>query len=127
MRLKKFKITNFRSVEDSGWIDAEQVTALVGVNESGKTNLLLPLWKLNPAREGEIRPTSDFPKGNYAAIRRDPGSFCFVTAEFDCHEISDKISELSGAPASQVEKVIVERYLDGQIYSTFPDYVRINK
>ena len=32
MRLIKFKVQNFRSVVDSGWIDAEQVTALIGVN-----------------------------------------------------------------------------------------------
>ena len=65
MRLIKFRVTNYRSVIDSGWVDAERVTALIGVNELGKTNLLLPLWKLNPAREGEIKPTSDYPKGNY--------------------------------------------------------------
>jgi len=82
MRLIKFKVQNFRSVVDSGWIDAEQVTALIGVNESGKTNLLLPLWKLNPAREGEIRPTSDYPKGNYAAVREKPNAFWFIHAFF---------------------------------------------
>ena len=62
MKLVRFKVTNFRSVDDSGWIEVDAVTALIGVNESGKTNLLLPLWKLNPVREGEIQPTSDFPK-----------------------------------------------------------------
>jgi ABC-type branched-subunit amino acid transport system ATPase component len=59
MRLIRYKVTNFRSVEDSGWIETDRVTALIGVNESGKTNLLIPLWKFNPAREGEIQPTSD--------------------------------------------------------------------
>jgi hypothetical protein len=43
----------------------------IGVNESGKTNLLLPLWKLNPAHEGEIRPMSDCPSSdNLRLIRR---------------------------------------------------------
>lgn len=51
MELKKFRVTNFRSVEDSGWIDTERITALIGTNESGKTNIMLPLWKLNPANE----------------------------------------------------------------------------
>ena len=69
MRLLRYRVTNFRSVEDSGWIDADDVTALIGVNESGKSNLLLPLWKLKPAREGEIRPTSDYPKTMFAEIR----------------------------------------------------------
>lgn len=54
MKLKKFRATNFRSVDDSGWIKVEDITALIGTNESGKTNLLVPLWKLNPVRDGEI-------------------------------------------------------------------------
>ena len=43
MILDSFSVTEFRSVEVSGWIDAEQITALIGTNESGKTNILLPL------------------------------------------------------------------------------------
>ena len=82
MKLTRFRVTNFRSVKDSGWIDVDDVTALIGVNESGKTNLLLPLWKLKPAREGEIEPTSDYPKTMFGAIREDPGKYRFIEAEF---------------------------------------------
>lgn len=46
MKLLKFRVTEFRSVLDSGWIEVENITALIGTNESGKTNILLPLWKL---------------------------------------------------------------------------------
>ena len=60
MLLVKFRVTEFRSVQDSGWIDAEQITALIGTNESGKTNIMLPLWKLNPAAEGQIDLQDDF-------------------------------------------------------------------
>ena len=50
MKLIRFRVTNFRSVEDSDWIEVDDVAALIGTNESGKTNVLLPLWKLNPAK-----------------------------------------------------------------------------
>lgn len=40
MLLKSFRVTEFRSVQDSGWIDAEQITALIGTNESGKTTVV---------------------------------------------------------------------------------------
>ena len=33
-------------------IEVDNVTALIGTNELGKANLLLALWKLNPAKEG---------------------------------------------------------------------------
>ncbi len=75
MKLKQFHVTTFRSVEDSDWIEADNVTALIGVNESGKTNLLLPLWKLKPARDGEIQPTSDYPKTMFGEIRSNPGDY----------------------------------------------------
>ena len=42
MLLTKFRIQNFRSIEDSGWVPLSEdgVTAIVGMNESGKTSLL---------------------------------------------------------------------------------------
>ncbi|MBO6539871.1 MAG: AAA family ATPase [Rhizobiaceae bacterium] len=122
MKLLRFKVTDFRSVADSGWIDAEQVTALVGVNESGKTNLLLPLWKLNPAREGEIKPTSDYPKSNYTAVRANPAEFRFIVAEFDCAECADEIANLSGIDRQYTDVVQVSRYFDGNYDIEFPKH-----
>jgi hypothetical protein len=122
MRLTKFKVTNYRSVVDSGWVDVERVTALIGVNESGKTNLLLPLWKLNPAREGEITPTSDYPKGNYAAIRSNPGAFRFITAVFDCSDCAPQLEAVSGIGRQSLGSVEIGRYFDGRFEIGFPDY-----
>ena len=92
MKLTKFRVTNFRSVDDSGWIEVDAVTALIGVNESGKTNLLLPLWKLNPAHEGEILPTSDFPKTMFGEVRAQPSEYPFITAEFATDDAAERIA-----------------------------------
>ena len=40
MRLQSFSVTNFRSITDSGRVDVSQITAILGRNESGKSNLL---------------------------------------------------------------------------------------
>ncbi|MDR6451267.1 AAA family ATPase [Variovorax paradoxus] len=63
MRLASFQITNFRSINDSGPIDTSQITAILGRNDSGKSNLLRALHSLNPA-EGvaELSPIKDFPR-----------------------------------------------------------------
>lgn len=63
MQLESFTITNFRSVNDSGKVNAAKLTALLGRNESGKSNLLLGLRSLNPA-EGfaALNPIKDFPR-----------------------------------------------------------------
>src|SRR5882672_10525966 len=64
MELIKFRITNFRSINDSGEVSVDKLTALVGRNESGKSNLLLGLETLNPS--GGRKPLNkikDFPRG----------------------------------------------------------------
>ncbi len=122
MRLTGFQVKNFRSVVDSGWIETDGVTALIGVNESGKTNLLLPLWKLNPAQEGELKPTSDYPKANYGAVRESPSTFEFISAEFDCSELASDIAKMSGASEESLDVVRVSRYFDGNYSIGFPKH-----
>mgnify|MGYP003345718610 FL=1 len=124
MRLKQFRVTNFRSVEDSGWIEAEKVTALIGVNESGKTNLLLPLWKLKPARDGEIQPTSDFPKTMFGAIRSVPANYLFIEADFCTGTWAAKIAAKAGVTETEAELVRVARFFDGHYQVTFPGFQR---
>lgn len=120
MRLTRFRVTNFRSVENSGWVEMDDVTALIGVNESGKTNLLVPLWKLNPAMGGEIQPTSDYPKRNFGAIRRASGDYCFITAEFETGQIAGELSRKAGISPEEASLVSVRRYFDGEYAISFP-------
>lgn len=70
MKLKNFRVKNFRSVNDSGHIEVGERTALVGRNESGKTNLLVALASLNPP-DGmkDMSFVKDFPRV------RMPGEF----------------------------------------------------
>jgi len=47
MKLLKARVMNYKSVEDSGWVTINNVTCLVGKNESGKTAFLQSLQKLS--------------------------------------------------------------------------------
>ena len=69
-------------MQDSGWIDAEQITALIGTNESGKTNIMLPLWKLNPAAEGQIDLQDDLPRDKYHIYRNASPKPIFIRAQY---------------------------------------------
>lgn len=121
MKLLRFRVTEFRSVDDSGWIDAGPVTALIGTNEAGKTNLLLPLWKLKPAKEGKIHPTADYPRKQYNDIRARPQKPVFITAEFQVEAgFAGELAKLTGAPANQLDLVHVARRFDGTYETTFP-------
>jgi AAA15 family ATPase/GTPase len=121
MVLKRYKVENFRSVLDSGWIDCEAVTTLVGINEAGKSNLLLALWKLNPAREGKIDILHDMPVSKLSTYRKIPQEVKFITAELELDtESIVKIESAVGCSLRGDKSVTVSRYYDGSYKFEFP-------
>ncbi|WP_105434872.1 AAA family ATPase [Neorhizobium tomejilense] len=88
MKLKKAKITNYRSVKDSGWIEFEPgKTIFVGPNEAGKTALLRALQQINPPNDvPNFAALRDYPRGDYNQITRkevDPAHVDVVVAHFE--------------------------------------------
>jgi predicted ATPase/5S rRNA maturation endonuclease (ribonuclease M5) len=121
MILKRYKVENFRSVQDSGWIDCDNVTTFVGINESGKSNLLLALWKLNPARDGRIDILHDMPVTKLSTLRKTPERIVFITADFQLED--NDIEQIESKVKCSVQKdalVRVSRYYDGHFTVDFP-------
>ena len=122
MTLKRFRVTNFRSIDDSDWIETEDVTALIGTNEAGKTNILLPLWKFNPAKEGEIVPTADYPRKNYSTLRNETPKPTFIRTIFEVDdELAAKLADETGMPENAVRTVEVGKSFDNEFDVDFPD------
>lgn len=48
MEFLGFQVTNYRNIVDSGRIEANRITAFVGQNEAGKSNLFDALYRVNP-------------------------------------------------------------------------------
>jgi predicted ATP-dependent endonuclease of OLD family len=95
MKLLKARVMNYKSIEDSGWVTIDNVTCLVGKNESGKTAFLQALQKLSPM-EGIIGDfdTLEYPRKSYAKYRQihDENPADVVSAEFELSE--DEIAEI---------------------------------
>lgn len=122
MRLVSFRVTDFRSVRDSGWVDTDSVTALIGTNEAGKTNLLMPLWKLNPAKDGQIDPKKDYPRNQFHEIRAMEDKPVFIRARFELtKDLASKVAALTGVTPEEVRIVEVSRDFDGQRGVTYPN------
>jgi hypothetical protein len=68
MKLKRVRVQNFRSVIDSGVFSVDQVTCLVGKNESGKSAILDALYKMNPVEPEERLDELDLPRSIFADI-----------------------------------------------------------
>lgn len=76
MKLRTVRVTNYRSIVDSGTFDIDETkTILVGPNEAGKTALLQAIQHINPPKG--IRPLHalrDYPRARYNEIFRGTNS-----------------------------------------------------
>ena len=127
MYLDKFKIKNFRSILDSGFIETKNITSLIGENESGKTNVLLPLWKLNPvtiSSDSKLKLIDDYPRKKYNDIyNADPNSDLktqkFIEAEF---VLSDQDKEfIEREFGINVDSILLSRDYNNQLYIELHD------
>ena len=88
MRLCKARVTNYRSVIDTGWFDIENAkTIMVGPNEAGKSAVLQALQQINPPPEvPKFDPLRDYPRSKYNDISKktiDPKDVTVVQVEFE--------------------------------------------
>ncbi|WP_374000301.1 AAA family ATPase [Bdellovibrio bacteriovorus] len=114
MKLKRARVTKFRSIDDSTWVDAENVLALVGKNESGKTTFIQALEKLNPveASRGNFDPVKDYPRREYTKYKKEheANPATVVKAEFELTQ--EEISEIEkefGVSSLKKNTVTVEK------------------
>lgn len=121
-KLLRYKVLNFRSIEESDWIDTADNTCLVGTNEAGKTNLLIALWKLNPANDEPIIPLSDYPRHLYSKYKADGHEFdIFIKADFQLDdETREKIASECDCDEEQVKTVLIERSFNGEYNISLP-------
>ncbi|AXW01972.1 hypothetical protein CJO81_15095 [Ralstonia solanacearum] len=108
MRLESFRVRNYRSINDSGEITVSRITALLGRNESGKSNLLRALHSLNPISGFEaLRPIKDFPRHRRLEECTD---YTPVLSTTWVLEVDDKKALLDVLPrATEVTKVVIDR------------------
>lgn len=108
MRLQSFRVRNYRSINDSGDVTVSRITALLGRNESGKSNLLRALHSLNPIEGFEaLKPIKDFPRHKRLEECSDDTPVLSTTWVLDDN---DKEALLEVIPrATEVSKIVIGR------------------
>lgn len=112
---KRARVRDFKSVTDSGEIRIdESVTCLVGKNESGKTAILEPLYRLNAAPTGHPEtfvPLRDYPRSRYLRERdtAEEKSPIELTLEFEDADIT-AIEKVFGKSTLTSKEVTVFRH-----------------
>ena len=130
MNAIKFRVRNYRNIDDSDWIELEKVTAFVGCNESGKTSLLKALHKFNPATPESYDVQREFPRDrytrDYVANGEKGEDWPVCSVEFEIGEaIRGKIGRLIGDEDESPENVTVTRYYDGSIRFAYTPEIEI--
>jgi hypothetical protein len=121
LELKSVRIQNYRSIDDSGVVPIEDITCLVGKNESGKTAFLHALHLLNPLNpiRGKTRfdDIMDYPSRRFSAYRKvkEESPADVVTAVFELTDNELKIIEEDlGTGVLRSREVTVVRGYDGR-------------
>ena len=120
MQLTAFQIFKYRNIEDTGLVRlADRLTCIVGKNQSGKTNLLKALQKLNPHDKSikyDVR--SDWPRGGR---RTKDETQVVCEAYFDLDAEQEELAGLTES-AMRVTKAVVAKNYAGQYTVKFPDH-----
>ncbi len=111
MRITRARVINYRSIDDSSWVTLEDVTALVGKNESGKTAFLEAIRKINSiSGEDDQFKIRDFPRKGYIKYKKihEQNPCTVAKAEFELSK--EEVSEIEanfGEGVLASNKVIV--------------------
>ncbi len=120
MKAVKFRVQNYRNIDDSGWIELDQITAFVGRNESGKTALLTALHKFNPGTQEPYDALREFPRDRYTSDYVSNGSrdedwpVCSVLFAIP-EELQNEIASLMNGDMNPPSHVKLTRYYDGSL------------
>lgn len=128
MKLQGFRITMYRSVLDSGWIDVDQLAVLVGKNESGKTGVLKGLHKFNPFKPEPYSMDRDWPRG-HRKDRNDKQIACscrFTPTPDELAELAKITDREIGTPTLEVTKDYGGRFEVHFPNDLFPDRLHPN-
>jgi hypothetical protein len=117
LRLKAFRVENFKNVRDTGWISCRDLTVFIGKNEAGKSAILRGLSKLNPSDGENYDPLKEFPRRRLTtdfSVRDWPVSSArFSLDQNECEELA-KI-----CPRLEATEVEVTRHYSSRLTVEF--------
>ena len=115
MELRQLRVRNYKCIEDSEWIDLEQVTCFVGKNESGKTAFLEAIHKLNPvASEGKYNHIREYPRSTLPEYKRrhekDPAPVASAKFNIEAQETVSVEDEYGDGILDSSEVILTKDY-----------------
>ena len=113
MNPQHVRARNYKCIDDTGWVEIDDLTCLIGKNEAGKTVLMETLEHLNPAYgDGDFTPYEDYPRRRWPEYKQrhetDPDPV--VSVRFALSEDERTRLEDRGGSAPDGEVVVTKDY-----------------
>jgi len=107
--MTRFRLQNYKNVNDSGWVNCSDLTAFVGKNESGKSAIFRGLSKHNPSDGEKYDGLKEFPRRRFTD-EFEKFDWIVSSVEFQLSEDeSQNLKEICPA-LDNVQSVICTRY-----------------
>ena len=114
MKLQAIRVRNYKSIDDSGWVEIDDLTCLIGKNESGKTAFMEAIELLNPAYGAEITPYETYPRSRWSEYsdrhEEDPDPLVSARLRLDEDERSALEARVDELPSAEV--LVTRTYAD---------------
>lgn len=118
MQIESFRVRKYRNIQDSGEIPVENLTCIVGKNQSGKTALLRALHRFNPYVAEPYNIRREWPRGERK--KQNPKQIvCEVHFKLDENERAE-LSELTDSKMT-AKTVVVSKDYEGNFEVEFPE------
>lgn len=115
MRLSSFQINNYKVIDDTGLVKADEfVTALVGKNESGKSSVMKAMWKSRNVADAKFDKLYDYPRDRYSRERKQSQEVTVLYFELTPQETDALVAQLPAPPAQKPARVIYSTFYDGE-------------
>ena len=110
MKLVDVQVKKYKCIDDSGSWSVDQITCLVGKNESGKTALLEALYRLNPVEKNKaVFAETDYPRkealtdaGQSYLQKGDAVITHWHLEDYDIRLLQDKVPDLQIASDARI-------------------------
>ena len=124
MRMRKFRIQNYKKIQDTGWIKCGDITTFVGKNESGKSALFRGLSKINPSDGEKYDKLKEFPRRRLTS-EFEQKDWPVSSVEFQLENTDiDKLTEICSV-FNNVTSVVVIRYYSNRCTFQFKSKIDI--
>jgi predicted ATP-dependent endonuclease of OLD family len=109
MKMIRFRVQNYKKVQDTDWISCDDLTAFVGKNEAGKSALFRGLSKLNPSDGEKYNGLKEFPRRRYVS-EFSKQDYPVASIEFELSDVEKSELEKNYPFTKGTEKVCCTRY-----------------